>query len=216
MVDLILYTNKNAASMEKIFDLFCDLASWRQIGDVVGQIYELISDLPFTAEEMQLIGEAVLDIVRDLPQYEGVRDILENLADYFCDLSMQDEWVEKAAELLAFASQLPDYEGFRQVVKYVQEFMASPPEAQQVREMLYQVPVLLSSLPHSATLAGYINQLAGMLPALLAQPDLQERLAGVLDLFCDLSIQKSVGEFLQTQFAAAAYEMESAGLEMSA
>ncbi|MGQ9557281.1 MAG: hypothetical protein ACUVTU_04940 [Desulfurispora sp.] len=216
MVDLILYTNKNAAPVEKIFDLFCDLASWRQIGDVAGQIYELISDLPFTAEEIQLIGEAVLDIVRDLPQYEGVRDILENLADYFCDLSMQAEWVEKAAGMLAFASQLPDYEGFRQVVKYVQEFMASPPEAQQMREMIYQLPVLLSSLPRSATLAGYINQAAEMLPALLAQPDLLERLAGVLDLFCDLSIQQSIGEFLQTQFAAAACEVESADLEMSA
>lgn len=216
MVDLILYTNKNAASVEKIFDLFCDLASWRQIGDVVGQIYELISDLPFTAEEIELIGEAVLDIVRDLPQYEGVRDILENLADYLCDLSMREEWVEKAAGLLTFASQLPDYEGFRQVVKYVREFMASPPEAQQVREMIYQLPVLLTSLPRSSTVAGYINQVAEMLPGLLAQPDLQERLAGVLDLFCDLSIQRSVGEFLQTQFAGAAYQVERADLEMSA
>ncbi|MFZ5591988.1 MAG: hypothetical protein ACOY81_09310 [Bacillota bacterium] len=163
-----------------------------------------------------MIIEAGLDIVRDLDKYEGMRDILDNLSDYICDLSVKDEWVEKAAGFLVFARQLPDYEGFKQVLGYLQEFLASPPEAQQVREMIYQLPVFLTSLPNSSTLATYINQWAEMLPALFSQPAFLDQLQQVLDLFCDLSIQHSVTAFLQAQFCDSEGMAEISNLEKSA
>lgn len=146
---------------KKIIDIFCDISMQEENIELISAVYENISQI--TREDLSEIAAEGVAVIRDLPRYEGVKDMVYHLVDMVCDVSMNGEARELADVILEKTAELPDYEVIQDSVKLIieaaQDLMKDFPTYEGAMEIAYELLNRVNEHPLYESLLQFVNAL---------------------------------------------------------